>query len=476
MMRFTIKIVSPVSYWPSPEAPKDKRGRPIDETSQKWFEGLSIWLEIEADGELYSLMELHANMVELANGEKLIEKYNDAIFFCDREGRSNVLCFRNRAKYLLSNKWYESRKENIQATRVIKTAANLIMAEIREQKYDTSIYPSHEDISTNQWIPPGLKTYPEDISTNQWIPPGLKTYPEDISTNQWIPPGLKTLLEILVKNDVKQKSVGQAILYAAKPRSFIPPVLFGLGVEVDHLFVSRWLIGELNCLGFSVSYSEVLRFKQSAVKEDDTSKIFETLQLGTFTQFVGDNVDHNLNTLDGKNTFHGMGILAASTNKDGIQRIHTTHIKRQALDQAKNFSHDKGVKIVPYNPTSKESSLAKIHFLSTGKLMCPDIVKLGPSIDLLWQTSQLFPTCKRPNWSGFRQTFSKGEHPGASRVTLLPIINLRSSDESCIYSTLLYVIDLCNKFDLGTPCITFDQPLWIKSVEIATETSLRILC
>ena len=212
------------------------------------------------------------------------------------------------------------------------------------------------------------------------------------------------------------------------------------------------------------------------MKEDDTSKIFETLQLGTFTQFVGNNVDHNLNTLDGKNTFHGMGILAASTNKDGIQRIHTTHIKRQALDQAKNFLHDKGVKIVPYNPTSKESSLAKIHFLSTGKLMCPDVVKLGPSIDLLWQTSQLFPTCKRPNWSGFMQTFSKGEHPGASLVTLLPIINLQSSDESCIYSTLLYVIDLCNKFDLGTQCITFDQPLWIKSVEIATEMSLRILC
>ena len=148
------------------------------------------------------------------------------LYFFVTEGRSNVLCFRNRAKYLLGNKWYESRKENIQeeATRVIKTAANLIMAEIREQKYDTSIYPSHEDISTNQLIPPGLKT----------------------------------LLEILVKNDVKQKSIGQAILYAAKPRSFIPPVLFGLRVEVDHLFGSRWLIDELNCLGFSVSYSEVL--------------------------------------------------------------------------------------------------------------------------------------------------------------------------------------------------------------------------
>ena len=34
-------------------------------------------------------------------------------------------------------------------------------------------------------------------------------------------------------------------------------------------------------------------------------------------QFVADNVDHNTDTLDGKGTFHGMGIIACSIlNKD----------------------------------------------------------------------------------------------------------------------------------------------------------------
>ena len=355
-----------------------------------------------------------------------------------------MLCFRNAAKYILNSKWYESKSENIQeeTARIIKTAANLLMAEIREQMYDTSLYPSQEDISANTSLPSGMKSF----------------------------------LEILVKNDLKQESIGQAILYASKPRSFIPPVLFGLGVEVDHLFGSRWLIDELNRLGFSVSYSEVLRFKQSAVKEDDTSKTFETLVPGTFTQFVGDNVDHNLNTLDGKGTFHGMGILAASTNKHEIQRMRRSHIKRQKLDRGTDFLLDKGVKIVPYNITSNEPSLSKIKFASIDKLMYPDAVKLSPNIDLLWHTSQHFLNCKRPNWSGFMQTFSNGEHPGASLITLLPIINLQPSDETCIYSTLLYCIDLCEKYNLGTPCITFDQPLWIKSVEITAEKSLDILC
>jgi len=31
-----------------------------------------------------------------------------------------------------------------------------------------------------------------------------------------------------------------------------------------------------------------------------------------FTQFVADNIDQNVRTLDGNNTFHGMGIISAT--------------------------------------------------------------------------------------------------------------------------------------------------------------------
>ena len=34
---------------------------------------------------------------------------------------------------------------------------------------------------------------------------------------------------------------------------------------------------------------------------------------GRFIQFVADNVDHNIRTLDGLNTFHGMRIIAGLT-------------------------------------------------------------------------------------------------------------------------------------------------------------------
>ena len=33
-------------------------------------------------------------------------------------------------------------------------------------------------------------------------------------------------------------------------------------------------------------------------------------------QYVADNVDHNIRTIDGKNTFHGMGIIATITPRN----------------------------------------------------------------------------------------------------------------------------------------------------------------
>ena len=40
-----------------------------------------------------------------------------------------------------------------------------------------------------------------------------------------------------------------------------------------------------------------------------------------FTQWVGENIDHNLAMLDGKSTFHGMGIISiASFRKNIIEK------------------------------------------------------------------------------------------------------------------------------------------------------------
>ena len=53
--------------------------------------------------------------------------------------------------------------------------------------------------------------------------------------------------------------------------------------------------------------------------------------------------------------------------------------------------------------------------------------------------------------------------PGVSSLFFMPMIDLKSSDEICIYSTLCF--EQAKRYKC-TPFPTFDQPLWWKSLEI----------
>ena len=60
-------------------------------------------------------------------------------------------------------------------------------------------------------------------------------------------------------------------------------------------------------------------------------------------------------------------------------------------------------------------------------------------------------------------------------VTFLPIIDLDPSDESCIYSTLLFIIAQAKSLHI-VPCVTFDQPLWLKATEFIQDANLDVVC
>ncbi|KAG1679573.1 Tripartite motif-containing protein 3 [Nymphon striatum] len=106
----------------SPDAEVGEKGRPVDEGMQQWFQMLCIWLEVEADAELYTLQELHKKMAEIAGDEDI---YGDMI------------------SYFLHDLWDKerTRDEDREAEIVVLTADKLIMSEIREKEYDPSVYP-----------------------------------------------------------------------------------------------------------------------------------------------------------------------------------------------------------------------------------------------------------------------------------------------------------------------------------------------
>ena len=63
---------------------------------------------------------------------------------------------------------------------------------------------------------------------------------------------LNTLLSYVVPETAKRSSISQCIIKASWPRTSLPPLSFGPGIECDDVFGSKWLINELLKLGFSI--------------------------------------------------------------------------------------------------------------------------------------------------------------------------------------------------------------------------------
>ena len=98
------------------------------------------------------------------------EKYENHIFFAEVNGKSNVICFREMANYLVNDTWFQARKQTPQeeAERIVKTAAKLILRDIRSRNLETIAYPPHEEIENMdyglQWLPPYLRLFMQSLT------------------------------------------------------------------------------------------------------------------------------------------------------------------------------------------------------------------------------------------------------------------------------------------------------------------------
>ncbi|PIK44742.1 hypothetical protein BSL78_18414 [Apostichopus japonicus] len=150
----------------------------------------------------------------------------------------------------------------------------------------------------------------------------------------------------------------------------------------------------LSKLGFCSSYSEVAKFGRNAAITDGTD--IPNLTAGHFVQYVADNVDHNVRTIDGMGTFHGMGMIAAITPQ--IKR--NQHIPRGTVS-ADEISAVGTVNIVPFMPM-----FDGLRTLCYEKLQIIEKDDPTSRIDDLWQLS-FSVRSPRPAWSGFMQMITK---------------------------------------------------------------------
>ena len=176
-------------------------------------------------------------------------------------------------------------------------------------------------------LPSSVVLIKTDIKTT--VAPMEDTYPTTAelklaATLDFIPASLRFLLQhLFVWKDTSRKvaGIGQAVVQAVHPRAVIAPLQLGVTVQMHHLYRSRFLIDSLSTMGFASSYPEVQRFEMNVACSLALDVLGSDIDiLGQSLSFAGDNMDHNIITLDGKGTFHDR----SHYTRDASQSLYTT--------------------------------------------------------------------------------------------------------------------------------------------------------
>lgn len=436
-------------------AHKKGPGRPKNDTQHRTFD--LVVAELTSDmSRQWSLVEVQNLWSEKLNElgytseplsiktikQMLLEKLAGDICISGSEGEPDILSFKRQQDTIIRDFYKQSHDVDpeTEKIRIVSAAGALILDDImyKENPY-AEAYPTTSDISSNE-------------TCLEFVPASLRIFLSKMITSVRAP----TLIA----------SLGQAIMQAARPRSLLAPLQFGLALQMNHHFASRYLNDTLYSHGFASSYDTVQNFRRAAAVSPNSN--VDLLTGGTFgscVQFVGDNVDHNQITIDGHNTLHAMGIMAVCT--PAVTQVSKIARRTRVTKEDILFVSKPAFK----SPPAPCTGLSKRMFPS---LRLPESGIIDGA-RLLWSMSPMFAK-ERPSWSGFMQTVFVGEHSGTASFHYLPIIDLDPTDMTCIYSTLCYIHDLSTKYNVP-PVVTFDEPLFWKANQILeSEPSTSNLC
>lgn len=178
-------------------------------------------MRVDSGGDVYSLKAFR---------DKFEIRYKNNVYFVKSAGRSNeIVGFTNMADFIMRN--FKTNSSNGKKE-IIIAAARIIKEDIRNMKIETEEYPSVEDIFVQE------------------------------EENPWVPDSLRQLMKHLIPTSLKRISLSQCIVQAARPRSAIVPIPFGIGVSLEKSFGSKWLNEFVSKLGLAISSNEVHRNRQ----------------------------------------------------------------------------------------------------------------------------------------------------------------------------------------------------------------------
>ena len=115
------------------------------------------------------------------------------------------------------------------------------------------------------------------------------------------------------------------------------------------------------------------------------SMILKSVMQGSFSQWSGDNVDHNVSSLDGKGILHGMGVVVSSTplSANEARKLPSLPpIPRQKSKKVSEVVQGKGIPILQYE-IPEESGLSKLMFKKRSEITLPSLQPKDLHLDTL---------------------------------------------------------------------------------------------
>lgn len=151
-------------------------------------------------------------------------------------------------------------------------------------------------------------------------------------------------------------------------------------------------------MGFCASYYEAQILEMSCIAND--KPVFKG---GSFNQFVFDNADFDVCTIDGLNTFHSMGGIRCITPANSIQK--GSRIPR--LIKMPKSSETEKIGIIPLKTFQAKGN--GLHNVLVENLQIPKEPAHPPLHDTLWLLAQK-QRLQVPQWKGYMNVLTKGEY------------------------------------------------------------------
>ncbi|CAH2009827.1 unnamed protein product [Acanthoscelides obtectus] len=188
-----------------------------------------------------------------------------------------------------------------------------------------------------------------------------------------------------------------------------------------------------------------------------------------FVQFVFDNTDHNVRTLDGRETFHCLGGIQVYTPEHEITQCGSVE-KLTEMPSANILAKQEQIPIFPYVEPPKEG-LKLIEFIDTNLLTMVDMPLFPPTYSTYLWAKYVDPE-NVPAWRGFMEICSENESFQRSGVQCQQFINEVPSSLTTIYTSIMHAKSETRKCGQKTTILTYDLPLYMKCRDIIAKLML----